>query len=163
ASGGANLVPNPDFEAGITNWFMQGNQSRSTLEDSGYNSARSLHIRASGRGDTEANRVRTRLTAQLTSGATATIQARARWLRGTPGVLFRIRGNYHEAPAALLVPRNLGTPGAPNSQAMLNAGPAISDVSHRPVLPTTNQPAVVTARVQDPDGLASLQLIYRLD
>jgi len=161
--GGPNLVPNSDFEAGLTNWFAQGNQSRSGLDNSGYNSSHSLHIRSSGRGDTGANRVRTALTAQLTNNATATIQAKARWLRGKPEILFRIHGNYHEAPVTLPVPSNLGTPGAPNSQALPNTGPAIFEVSHTPVLPMTNQPVLVTARASDPDGLASLQLFYRLD
>jgi len=61
------------------------------------------------------------------------------------------------------VPSNLGTPGAPNSRAVSNAGPAIYQVVHNPIVPAPNQPVVVTARVHDPDGVSSLNLNYRLD
>src|SRR5207249_2592311 len=59
--------------------------------------------------------------------------------------------------------RNLGSPGAPNSVAKANAGPAISDVKHSPVLPAPSQPVTVVAQVDDPDGLATLLMKYRVD
>ncbi|HTD86545.1 MAG TPA: lamin tail domain-containing protein, partial [Candidatus Binatia bacterium] len=37
------------------------------------------------------------------------------------------------------------------------------DVTHNPPVPAANEPVVVTARVHDPDGIASVQLKYRLD
>src|SRR5260370_4144524 len=61
------------------------------------------------------------------------------------------------------LPANLGTPGARNSRAVTNAGPAIFSVAHNPPAPGANQAAVVTARVHDPDGVASVQLSYRVD
>jgi hypothetical protein len=56
-----------------------------------------------------------------------------------------------------------GTPGAPNSRAAANAGPAIREVTHRPVLPAANEPVRVLTRVTDPDGLARVTLRYRRD
>ena len=63
----------------------------------------------------------------------------------------------------LNVPKNLGTPGARNSRFAANIGPAITETKHSPVLPAANQPIVVTARLHDPDGIASAQVVWRLD
>jgi hypothetical protein len=162
--GGANLISNPDFESGLAGWVPQGNHEDSSLEDGeGYSSSRSLHVRATAHGDTGANRIRTTLTAPLNAGQTATIRARVRWLCGRAEILFRLKGNWLEATGPLLTARNLGTPGAPNSRARANVGPAITDVRHSPVLPGVFQPVTVVARVSDPDGLASLVLHYRID
>ena len=56
-----------------------------------------------------------------------------------------------------------GTPGAPNSRLVANAGPAIYDVEPFPILPAANEPVVVSARVDDPDGVANVTLQYRID
>jgi hypothetical protein len=93
----------------------------------------------------------------------ATLRARVRWVRGDPNFLLRIRGQWIECAGQMTLPTNLGTPGAPNSRRVSNAGPAIYDVMHSPGLPAASEPVVVTARVSDPDGLASLTLRYRLD
>jgi len=163
-SGGVNRISNMDFEGGLTGWVPQGNHEESTLEiGQGYNSSRCLHVRATGRGDTGANRIRTTLTSALTTGQTATIRAKVRWLAGYPEILFRLHGNWLEATGNMLTARNLGTPGMPNSRAKPNAGPAITGVTHSPVSPGVNQPVAVVARVHDPDGLATLVLQYRVD
>ena len=165
ASGGANLIQNPDFESGMTGWVAQGNHEDSGLElGQGYNgSSRCLHVRAIDRGDTGANRVRTTLKSTLNSGQTATIRAKVRWLAGHPEILLRLKGNWLEAAGNSLTARNLGTPGAANSRAKSDAGPAITGVKHSPVLPGVNQTVTVVARVDDPDGLATLLLKYRSD
>lgn len=162
--GGGNLIPNPDFESGLAGWYAQGSHARSYWETRlGYTSARSLHVVATDRGDTGANRVRARLTAALTAGQTATIRAKVKWLRGAPQMLLRLRGNYLEAPGYLLTTTALGTPGAPNSRAVANAGPAITEVTHLPALPAAGQAVTVIARVDDPDPLAGVTLRYRID
>ena len=162
--GGANVISNPDFESGLAGWVPQGNHDDSSLETGeGYNSRQCLHVRATAHGDTGANRIRTALTAPLNAGQTATIRARVRWLCGRPEILLRLKGNWLEATGPLLTARNLGTPGAPNNRARSNVGPTITDVRHSPVLPAANQTVTVVARVNDPDGLASLVLKYRVD
>jgi len=165
ASGGANLIQNPDFELGVTGWAAQGNHEDSGLEvGQGYNnSTRCLHVRAIDRGDTGANRIRTTLKSALNPGQTATIRAKVRWLAGHPEILLRLKGNWLEAAGNILTARNLGTPGAANSRAKSDAGPAITGVNHSPVLPGANQTVAVVARVHDPDGLATLLLKYRVD
>ncbi|HXJ72146.1 MAG TPA: choice-of-anchor X domain-containing protein, partial [Candidatus Dormibacteraeota bacterium] len=63
----------------------------------------------------------------------------------------------------MIVPANLGTPGARNSRALANLGPALTGVTHAPAVPAADQPILVTARAADPDGVASLTLRYRID
>jgi hypothetical protein len=164
SAGGFNLVPNSGFESGLDGWVIQGNHVRSGLETGGgFLSQRSLRLRASSGGDNGANRVETDLSSSLSEGATATIRAKARWLSGHPDLLLRLHGNHLEAAGTLPVPRNLGTPGAPNSRLVANAGPAIYDVSHRPAVPAANEPVVITAHLNDPDGIASAQVRCRVD
>ncbi len=161
---GANLVLNPDFETGLGNWMLQGDQLRSSLENEGYASAHSLHIRCSDRMWTGDNSCQMTLASNsLGAGQTATLRFKARWLRGWPEALLRLNGNWLEATGPLPVPANLGTPGARNSRAVANAGPAIFDVTHVPSLPAAGQPAVVVAKVHDPSGVQDLTLNYRID
>ncbi|MCX6902644.1 MAG: lamin tail domain-containing protein [Verrucomicrobia bacterium] len=161
-----NVVANSTFDSGLTSWLIQGNHVHSHLEPIGPgNPSQSLHLQATGGGDNGANRVECDLTATLAPGANtnATITAKLRWLRGYRDVLIRLHGGGLEGVCTLPVPENLGTPGLRNSRAVTNAGPAIYEVSHSPVLPAANQAVVVTARVRDPDGIALVQLQYRVD
>lgn len=160
---GVPLIANSGFESGLAGWVLQGNHVDSGLGRPGFQSNQALQIRASSGGDNGANRVETDLLVELAEGNTATIRARARWLRGHPLLLLRLHGNYLEAPQSLSVPSELGTPGLPNSRYQPNQGPAIYAVSHHPVLPAASETVIVTAKVHDPDGVENLQLSYRLD
>ncbi|MDB6039503.1 MAG: Spore coat protein CotH, partial [Verrucomicrobiales bacterium] len=158
-----NLLANGGFEASTPVWALQGNHSLSTIESVGaFGGTKVLHVRSSGDGDPGINSIRTPITG-LASGNTATIRAKVRWLAGWPEVLFRTRGNWIEMPVRMTLPQNLGTPGLPNSRLTPNAGPAIYDVTHLPVLPRANDPVVVSCRVSDPDGIAGVTLRYRAD
>ncbi|MCI0744925.1 MAG: lamin tail domain-containing protein [Verrucomicrobia subdivision 3 bacterium] len=161
-SGGANRIANATFETGLSGWVARGDHERSSLASVGFNSSRSLHVRASARGDIGPNKIRVPCSA-LTVGQTATVRAKARWLRGWPEILFRIRGSYLEATDRMMLPTNLGTPGAPNSRLVANSGPAITEVLHTPVVPAANQAVVVSARISDIDGLGSVAVRYRVD
>ena len=161
---GANRIANGTFENGANGWFFQGTQRLSRLATAaGFNSAHCLDLVASDRGDHVANRARTRLTAPIPAGQTATIRARVKWLRGHPEILLRLRGGGLEAVGRLNLPPTMGTPGGPPSRAAENAGPTITDVSHRPVLPAAGQPVRVFARVADPDSVGTVKLRFRVD
>lgn len=167
-AGGTNLLVNGGFESGAgvgaVGWTFAGNHSFSTVEQVGAASGvRALHLRGQGKGDSYHNAVRAGLGAGLAPNVTATIRAKVRWMAGTREVLFRLRGNGLELPARMDVPWNLGTPGLPNSRRVANAGPAIYEISHLPVLPQANQPVTVRCRVSDPDGVQSVILRVRLD
>ncbi|MGC8830599.1 MAG: lamin tail domain-containing protein [Verrucomicrobiia bacterium] len=163
-SSGQNVITNSTFETGAGGWFAEGTHELSSLETAeGYQSARSYHIRADDRGDNQVNRVRVNLSSALAANTTATIRGKARWLRGFPELLLRIRGCWLETLVSLKTPVNPGTPGLPNSRLVTNAPPAIYEVTHSPVVPAANQDVVVTARVCDPDGIYSINLNYRID
>ncbi|MFC1451794.1 lamin tail domain-containing protein [Verrucomicrobiota bacterium] len=161
---GPNLIANGTFENGLGGYAIRGNHSGSALEaNEGFEGGQSLHIRATGDGDNGANCIEVDFSGLVRSDTNVTIRARARWLRGHPGILLRLLGNWLEAPALLDVPRRLGTPGLPNSCLRTNAPPAVSDVSHSPILPAASRDVLVTARVHDPDGISSVLLKYRVD
>ncbi len=161
--GGANVVANGTFDAGASGWFFQGTHQDSHWQSTGGFSGGCLHVVASDRGDVGANRIRTVLAQTLTQGMTATLRAKVRWLKGHPEILLRLHGNWLEAAGETLATRNLGSPGARNTQFQTNAGPAITDVRHEPILPRAGQAVIVTAQIQDPDGIAQATLKYRVD
>jgi hypothetical protein len=112
---------------------IQGNHVHSGLHTAeGYTGSHSLHLRASGGGDNGANRAKIKLTSGFTPGETVTIRAKARWLAGHTNLLLRLKGNYLEAVGAIAPPPRGGTPGAANTRAVANAGPAIHSVTHTP-------------------------------
>lgn len=164
ANGQTNRVMNPGFESGDALWFYQGTHRRSFVESGVGRTGNALHVIAAERGDAGANRIRTAI-AVMPTGTTnrGVIRAWGRWLRGEPNILLRLRGQWMECAARLTVPGNLGTPGAANSRAVANAGPAMSEVTHSPTLPQAGEPILVTARANDPDGVDNLNLHYRLD
>jgi hypothetical protein len=155
------LTPaNSTLDSSIGNWNGRGTHVRSSWSSSqGVGGGGCLHVRASARGDTMGNRALCTIT--VPSGV-VTLRAQVRWLKGWPEFLLRLHGNHMEAFGRLAVPPT-GTPGARNSRALSNAAPAIYEVTHSPVLPAASQPAVVTARVHDPDGVSALTLKYRVD
>lgn len=164
AADGSSRLANGSFTDGLTGWTAQGNHRASGLaEGAGIEGGRALRLVATGRGDTAVNRVRANLTASLPLNANATLRARVKWVRGWPEFLVRLRGNGLEAYGRLAIPTQLGTPGAPNSRAVPNAGPAIVDVRHSPVVPRDRETVVVTARVIDPDGIRDVTLRSRAD
>jgi len=159
---GANRIGNGAFDSGISGWGLHGTHRLSRWESQGGYNGGALRVVATDRGDV-VNRLNTALSATLATNTSATLRLRARWLRGHPELLVRTAGGSLEAVAALPVPANLGTPGAPNSRATTNAGPAIHNVAHWPPLPPAGQPFAITAQAADPDGLTSLIVRYRLD
>ncbi|MDP6046456.1 MAG: CotH kinase family protein, partial [Phycisphaerae bacterium] len=150
---------------GTSGWIIQGTHINSYLDTSeAFAGSNSLHLVSSRTGDNSVNRIESDLSSSLSIDSTpVTIQARVRWQAGTPGILLRLHGNWLEAAGFMDIPTNLGSPGAINSQYDVNAGPAIYDVTHLPVLPAAGQNVVVTARVADVDGLGAVSLHYRND
>ncbi|HEX4797051.1 MAG TPA: lamin tail domain-containing protein [Humisphaera sp.] len=54
------------------------------------------------------------------------------------------------------------TPGRQNSVFAANAAPAMRQVTNTPLMPTAGQTVTVTAKVTDPDGVASVGLSYQV-
>ncbi len=162
--GGTNRIANSTFEEGTAGWVFSGNHIRTSLESTeGDSSGQSLHLRASNNGDTGANKIYSKLTAALAANQTATLRARVKWVRGWPEILLRVRGNFIEAYGRLDASIAPGTPGSRNSRAVDNTGPAIESVTHFPVLPAVDEPVVVSALLDDPDGVSAATLRYHVD
>ncbi|MBK8002103.1 MAG: lamin tail domain-containing protein [Verrucomicrobia bacterium] len=163
ATSSSNFISqaNSTFSNGQGTWQFRGTHIRSSVTNSGgFGGGSCLYLRASARGDAIHNRCVVPI--PIPTG-TVTLRAKVRWLRGWPEMLFRLHGNHAEATGRLALPSNLGTPGARNSRAVNNAAPAIYEVTHQPVVPAAGQAVVVTARVNDPDGIQSVAVRYRID
>ena len=164
---GSNRLNNSSFESGESSWRLLGNHVRSfvTTEDR-RSGARALHLIATGHGDPGANRINQSING--VSNSTVTFRGWARWLRGSPFLLLRTSRQRSPVqpprPAHafdLGMPLNLGTPGLQNTAFVANRGPDILDVQHAPVMPSSGEPIVVTARVCDNDGVGQVRLYYR--
>jgi hypothetical protein len=161
---GANLIANGTFETGLAGWTAEGTMASTSLETTGgFQSSQSLHLRAVDRGDNQVNRVRSSLVSAVRAGTVVTIKAKARWLKGSPTLLLRIRGNWMEAPGVLNLPVSAGSPGSPNSRFQAVAPPGIREVTHAPILPADSQPVRVTARISSPAASPLVRVNYRLD
>lgn len=165
ADNGPNLVANGGFEDGLTGWTLQGSHDFSTIENEGFAGSKSLHVRAGSRGDNQSNRI---LSAPFASAippgtTTVSIRAKVRWFRGFPEMLLRLHGSATEAYGRMALPRKLGTPGSANSRRITNAGPAIYEVKHTPILPAASEPVIVTARATDRQAPITMTLRYRVD
>ncbi|MSU35949.1 MAG: hypothetical protein EXS36_12770 [Pedosphaera sp.] len=162
--GATNRLVNGSFENGTNGWNFQGTHGYATLATNlGVDGSVGLRLRTTGPGHTGPNRIRAAIRPVLSSGQTATIRARARWLAGTGQILLRLHGNWLEATGDLHTVSAHGTPGAQNSRSVSNGPPTLSDVQHYPVFPTASQSALIVARVDDPDGLDSVTLRWRRD
>ena len=164
------------FESGIGAWEIgRGNHIRSKWRNTeGDGSSASFQLIGSSRGDSRFssshgvwediwNRATAVLPLPLSAGQTVTIRARARWLAGWPILNMALEGYWMDVVGALNLPATLGSPGLVNSRWRGNAGPAMADVRHDPVLPSALESVLVSARVHDPDGIRNVSLRYRVD
>ena len=165
--GGAGRLTNGGFESGETPWRILGTHTRSfvTTEDH-HSGSSSLHVIATGHGDPGANRINQSISS-VTAG-NVTLSGWARWLRGSRFLLLRTTREtspvHPPRPSyafELEMPLDLGTPGRQNTAFAANRGPDILEIKHAPVVPRANEPIVVTARVIDNDGVASVSLYFR--
>jgi len=164
---GANRLTNAGFESGETPWRILGNHTRSfvTTEDR-HAGSRSLRVIATGHGDPGANRINQSISS--TTAGNVLLSGWARWLRGSRFLLLRTTREtspmHPPRPShafELEMPLDLGTPGRQNTAFVANRGPDVLETRHAPVVPKANEPIVVTARVGDNDGVASVTLYYR--
>jgi len=108
-NGANNLVANGTFESGTNGWLFEGNHEELRWR----RTVMAVPIPFIFGPAAEATPMQPRtdtLTGTIASGSTATLRAQARWLKGRPEVLLRLRGNWLEATGPLAVPPNLGTP-----------------------------------------------------
>lgn len=167
--GSSSPLTNAGFENGESPWRILGNHTRSfvTAEDS-RSGSRSLHLIATGHGDPGANRINQSISSVNTGSVT--FSGWARWLRGSRFLLLRLTRDRSPVmpprPSACIeleMPLDLGTPGRQNTAFTPNRGPDILEIRHDPVLPKANEPILVSARVIDNDGVASVICYHRIE
>jgi hypothetical protein len=152
---GQNLLANSSFDSGLEGWKLFGTHGP-TFPQNG-----AMHLVATGEGDL-ANLVDTPLTAPIPPGATVTLRVTCRWISGDPDILLGLNGGFLEAGGTLPVPTATGTPASLNDNSG-NSGPAITKISHSPLLPQPGEAITIRVRITDPDGIGSARLRYRID
>ncbi len=58
--------------------------------------------------------------------------------------------------------REAASPGLVNRNFAANAAPAVRNVDHTPKTPTSSDPIIITAKITDPEGVASASLAYQI-
>lgn len=169
------LIQNGGFEGNNSNfWRLLGTHGAHNLSvvvpDPSNPAQKALKVVASDSAEHMHNHCETTLknvstNAFVTLSATTTykIKFRARWISGSPRLNTRLYFNRLPKQTILPIPANEGTPGAPNSRMVPNAGPTFTNLSHAPILPGAGQNARVTIGVADPDGVGTVNLKWRLD
>jgi Lamin Tail Domain/CotH kinase protein len=161
------LIQNGGFETttGNTRWRFLGHHRGEFVPDPDNVANRVLRLSAEDRAVMNHNHVETTFlnNTTLTNGQLYEVSYRARWVAGSPQVNTRAYFSKLAKTTALAVPTRLGTPGAPNSQQVNNAGPTFTGLQHSPVVPAASQAVVISVRASDPDGVASATLNYRVN
>ena len=171
---GANteFIQNGTFQADTLGavplkWRCLGNhgQGRSVvITDPDNASNKCLRVIATGNTEDKSNRIETTFFTgrQVTVGNTYQISFRARWMAGSNQVNTRLYFNYLQRTMLLNVGNQWGTPGLANSASVANIGPTVTALAHTPVVPAASNAVTVSARVADPDNVASASLFYRV-
>ena len=152
-----NRITDPGFNSGITNWVPAGTHVLSSYEPAeGFGGPGSMRVHASSRGfvdprtgiifHDEVNHVKTLLSANALENEVFTIRAKAKWQAGWPVCVLGFDAHWLEATPSPYVLSNLGSPGVSNGHLTNNAGPALYELSHYPVLPKSGETVTVTCR-----------------
>ncbi|MBN2505882.1 MAG: lamin tail domain-containing protein [Verrucomicrobia bacterium] len=157
------FLPNGNFESGSTGWRLLGNHSHSrVITDPDNPGNHVLHLVATGPQEHMHNHLETTLASghSVVNGRLYEISFRAKWLAGNNLLNTRLYFNRVARTTPLDVPALSGTPGAPNSRRVSNAGPTFSSFAHFPVIPAAGEAVTVTVTAQDPQGVASADVFW---
>ena len=154
------LIANGTFDGGSTEgWRFNGTHRHATVVRDGDDPDNwVLRLAATGPTEPEFNHILAELVTDAFDGAEYEVSFRARWLAGYRQLHTSLRYGRLARTTLLELPPRLGTPGAPNWQRVDNLGPTFSALGHFPVVPAVGQPAAVSTRADDPDGVASATL-----
>ncbi len=161
------LIQNGGFEttAGNTHWRFLGHHRGEFVTDPDNVANHVLKLSTEDRAVMNHNHVETTFlnNATLIDGQVYEVSYRARWVAGSPQVNTRAYFSKLAKTTILSMPTRLGTPGAPNSRHVTNAGPTFTGLQHSPVVPASSQPVIISVLASDPDGVLSATLNYRVN
>jgi hypothetical protein len=170
-----NLIPNGDATShngnGSSGFLCTGTHCDSdsqprTASPPRYNAMRTtdqgFHLISQGGGDTKANKAEVDVTG-IAPNDTLTLSFEGRWVYGQPLMIAQTWDRSFGKVFRFPIPNNLGTPGAVNSRSTAAPAPTVDAMAHFPVVPTSSQPVVVTARVTSAGPLTAVTLMQRQD
>jgi len=160
------MISNGNFESGtLSTWRALGNHRDVAIIPDPDGGGNVLHLIATGSTEHMHNHVETTFQGgrSAVNGRVYEISFRARWLSGNHLLHTRLYFNRIPHTFHLERPDLLGTPGAPNSTLVSNAGPTSQNFAHSPVVPAPGEPVTVSVEVTDPDGVNTLTLHYRVE
>ena len=165
-SSAVQMIANGNFQSGTTGWRFLGNHRHAQIvpdPDSPGNNV--LHLSSKGPTEHMHNHVETTLAngESVMNGTEYEIRYRARWLGGSNRLNTRLYFNRAAKTTELVRTDTPGTPGAPNSTAVANAGPGFTSLSHSPAVPDPGESVTITTRAADPDGIGTLTLHYSVN
>ncbi|MFN0126990.1 MAG: lamin tail domain-containing protein, partial [Verrucomicrobiales bacterium] len=145
-------------------WRLRGNHRHSAIVNEPSNANNKiLRLVATGPTEHMHNQVETTLASPVVNGREYQISFRARWVMGSNQLHTRLYFNRLARMNVIDRVANPGTPSAPNSRAVANAGPTYAGLNHAPAVPAAGQTATVTANAFDPDGISSMRLFYSVN
>lgn len=121
-----------------------------------------FHLISQAGGDTKVNLVQRDVTG-IAANDVLTLSFEGRWVQGLPLMVAQTWDRSFGRVFRFPIPNNLGTPGAVNSRSRAVPAPTVDAMTHFPVVPTSSQPVVVTARVASATPLTAVSVIHRQD
>lgn len=156
-------LPDPGFN-NPNAWRRVGNhRSSQIIPEPGNPSNNILRIIATGPTEHMHNQIEARLSASVVNGREYEIRYRARWVAGGNKLHTRLYFNRLARVTAIDRVAHPGTPSAPNSRAVPNAGPTFADLLHAPAVPAANEATTISCTASDPDNIAAMALFYSVN
>ncbi|MCH1503101.1 MAG: lamin tail domain-containing protein [Verrucomicrobiales bacterium] len=162
-----NLVRNRTFGslfAPITssNWRLLGTHGQSeAINDPEKGSV--LKVVAEGSMNYLNNLCEGVLSDEVNIGQTYEVSFEAKWLGGSPQFRSEVYYNKFAKKHLLIMPEKHGTPGRQNTAWEAIPGPTYSALRHDPPVPEASEDITVSVSSEDPSGIGTMTLFYRLD
>ncbi|MGK0189428.1 MAG: hypothetical protein ACI9R3_005245 [Verrucomicrobiales bacterium] len=157
---GSNILQNSTRRStngsGSTGWLCQGTHYRSGFEGDEF------HLISDGHGDNRANRAEIDATA-MNRNSNYKLTFQARWVSGKPRLIAQTWDHSIGNALLLPIPRNLGTPGAANSQQEALPAPQVTSIRHAPAVPAASDPVRIIADITSAVPIADVQVVHRAD
>ena len=160
------MISNGDFEsANLTTWRALGSHKDVAIVPDPDGGGNVLYLNATGSTEHQHNHLETTLAngETVVNGREYEVSFRARWLSGNHLLHTRLYFNRIPHTFDLERPDIYGTPGAPNSTLVPNAGPTTQNLAHSPIIPAAGESVTVSIEANDPDGLETITLHYRVE
>ncbi len=162
------LIQNGTFETSPADskWRLLGSHRHGTvIPDPDNPQNHVLNLISTGPTDHMHNHIETTLASgrSIINGRTYEISFRAKWISGSNQLNTRLYFNRLAKTTLIDKPRLNGTPGTQNSCYQSNPGPVFSNLTHKPAVPQNFEPVNVSVEANDPQGIATVTLYWRLD